>query len=93
MIQTLERQAIHPTYVNLMKHIYSNNFSFIQLHKDSTIFQPHKGVRQGNTILPKLFTACLEEIFKKLVGNEKKSGIKVDGEYLSNLRSADDILL
>ena len=44
VIQALERQAIHPTYVNLIKHIYSNNFSFIRLHQDSTIFQLHKGV-------------------------------------------------
>ena len=53
----------------------------------------HKRVRQGDTIPPKRFTACLEEIFKKLNWNEKKYGIEVDGEYLSNLRFADDILL
>ena len=44
VIQALERQAIHPTFVNLIKHIYNNNFSFIRLHQDSTIFQLHKGV-------------------------------------------------
>ena len=93
MIQVLERQTIHPAYVNLIEHIYSNNFSFIRLHQDSTIFQLHKEVRQGGTLLPKLFIACLEEIFKKLDCNEKKYSIKVDGEYLSNLRFADNIVL
>ena len=63
VMQALERQAIHPTYVNLIKHICSNNFSFIRLHQDFTIFQLYKGIRQGDTISPKLFTACLEEIF------------------------------
>ena len=51
-----------------------------------------KDVRQGNTIPPKRFTTCLEEIFKKLNWNEKKYGSEVDGEHLSNLRFADDIL-
>ena len=52
-----------------------------------------KRVRQGDTIPPKRFTACLDEIFKKLNWNEKNYGIEIDGEYLSNLRFADDILL
>ena len=50
-----------------------------------------RGVRQGDTISPKLFTATLESIFRRL--NWENKGVKIDGEFLSNLRLADDILL
>ena len=49
------------------------------------------GVRQGNTISPKLFTATLESIFRRLTWENK--GVKIDGEFLYNLRFADDIFL
>ncbi|KAK6735277.1 hypothetical protein RB195_018456 [Necator americanus] len=50
-----------------------------------------KGVRQGDTISPKLFTAALQWIMKSLCWEER--GIRVDGRFLSNLRFADDIVL
>jgi len=39
---------------------------------------------------PKLFTALLEEVFKTL--DWEKAGISINGDYLSNLRFADDII-
>ena len=47
----------------------------------------------GKTILSheKLFTATLEEVFKKCVFNEA-SGLNIDGERLTDLRFADDIV-
>ena len=53
----------------------------------STEFQIHRGVRQGDPLSPKLFTAVMEEVFKKA---EISEGVNVDGENLSNLRFADD---
>ncbi|KAK6726501.1 hypothetical protein RB195_004682 [Necator americanus] len=50
-----------------------------------------KGVRQGDTISPKLFTAALQWIMKSLSWEER--GVRVDGRFLSNLRFADDIVL
>ena len=46
---------------------------------------------QGDTISPKLFTATLESIFRRL--NLENKGVKIDGEFLSHLRFADDIFL
>ena len=91
VISALEKQGIELTYVNMIKNIYENCTSVIRLHKDSEPFQLQKGVRQGDTISPKLFTACLEEVFKQLDWEEK--GLRIDGEYLSHLRFADDIVL
>ncbi|KAK6767092.1 hypothetical protein RB195_026503 [Necator americanus] len=56
-----------------------------------TVLIHKKGVRQGDTISPKLFTAALQWIMKSLSWEER--GIRVDGRFLSNLRFADDIVL
>ncbi|KAK6741713.1 hypothetical protein RB195_009529 [Necator americanus] len=50
-----------------------------------------KGVRQGDIISPKLFTAALLWIMKSLSWEER--GIRVDGRFHSNLRFADNIVL
>ena len=91
VMEAISRQGVDPVYVEVLKHIYNHGSSFIRLHKDSDPFQLQKGVRQGDTSSPKLFTACLEMIFRRLDWESK--GIKIDGEYLSNLRFADDIAL
>ncbi|WKY01332.1 hypothetical protein Q1695_015382 [Nippostrongylus brasiliensis] len=50
-----------------------------------------KGVRQGDTISAKLFTAALQDAMKNLDWDAK--GYPVDGKRISNLRFADDIVL
>ena len=50
-----------------------------------------RGVRQGDTISPKLFTLALEGVFKNMSWDEK--GINIDSTYLNHLRFADDIVL
>ena len=91
MLDAIKCHGVDPTYVNILKHIYQNATSFIRLHKDSEPFKLQKGVRQGDCISPKLFTACLEQVFRKLDWEER--GIKIDGEAFNNLRFADDIVL
>ena len=56
----------------------------------SELFQINRGVRQGDPISPKLFTAAIEEIFKTA---ELSHGIDIDGETLTDLRFADDVAL
>ena len=63
----------------------------VHLHKESEKIRIKMGVRQGDTISPKLFTAPLESIYRRL--NWENKGVKIDGEFLSNLRFADDIFL
>ena len=60
----------------------------VHLHKESEKIRIMRGVRQGDTISPKLFTATLESIFRRL--NWEHKSVKIDGEFLSNLRFADD---
>lgn len=91
VLEAIEQHGVDQTYINILRHIYQNATSFIRLHRDSEPFKLEKGVRQGDCISPKLFTACLEQIFRELDWEEM--GIKIDGEWLSNLRFADDIVL
>ena len=48
-----------------------------------------KGIRQGDTLSPVLFTAAVE-IFMRM---NIEAGININGVRLSNLRFADDIVL
>ena len=50
-----------------------------------------RGVRQGDTISPKMFTTTLESTFRRL--NWENEGEAIDGAFLTNLRFADDIFL
>ncbi|CAG9120660.1 unnamed protein product [Plutella xylostella] len=62
----------------------------VQDHKTRPI-QLQRGVRQGDVISPKLFTNALEDVFKTL--DWKRHGICINGEYMSHLRFADDIVI
>ena len=57
----------------------------------SNAFNILKGVRQGDPISPKLFTATMEDVFRNL--EWQSHGIEVHGEHLTHPRFADDILL
>ena len=49
-----------------------------------------KEARQGDTLSPVIFTAAVEEIFKRM---NIEAGININAVRLSNLRIADDIIL
>ena len=71
--------------------IYTDSSVSVHLHKESEKIRIKRGVRQGDTISPKLFKATLESIFRRL--NWENKGVKIDGEFISNLRFADGIFL
>ena len=61
------------------------------LHGESNEIPIRKGVRQGDTISPKLFTATLEDLFRNFDWSNR--GVSINGNKLSNLRFADDVTI
>ncbi|KAG1670084.1 Exosome complex component MTR3 [Nymphon striatum] len=75
----------------MLDQIFGLGTSNIKLHTNTNKIRLEKGVRQGDSISPKLFTACLENVFRGL--NWTSKGIPINGDRLTNLRFADDVVL
>ena len=93
ILRAMNNARIDSRYTNLLRHIYENATIHVKVDEDlSTGKIPVKrGIRQGDSISPKLFTAALEDIFKQL--NWEGKGVIIDGQYLSHLRFADDVII
>ncbi|KAK6757418.1 hypothetical protein RB195_015317 [Necator americanus] len=91
ILSALVDQGVDASYVRKLANCYDRCTTRIQLFHRPLTIPIGKGVRQGDTISPKLFTAALQWIMKSLSWEER--GIRVDGRFLSNLRFADDIVL
>ena len=65
ILTSLQEQGIEDVYIEILKDIYGQ-LSDSHLHKESDKIRIKRGVRQGDTISPNLFTATLESIFRRL---------------------------
>ena len=93
ILEALRKINVNETYINILQNIYNQATARVHLDKlyiVSTEFPVHRGVRQGDLLSPKVFTAVMDEVFKKVDISE---GVNVDGENLTNLRFADDVAL
>ncbi|GFS04580.1 endonuclease-reverse transcriptase [Elysia marginata] len=91
IFDALRQININEKYVNILENIYQNAKAKVHIdNMESELFPIKRGVRQGDPISPKLFTAAIEMIFRKA---ELKHGLNIDGETLTNLRFADDVAL
>ena len=86
-------QGVKAVYITLLQDLnYNRTTSTLKLHRESDKINLQMGVRQGDTISPKLFTACLQDsIINK--SNWEDKGLNIDCEHLSRLIFADDIVL
>ncbi|KAK6761527.1 hypothetical protein RB195_022555 [Necator americanus] len=91
ILSALVDQGVDASYVRTLANCYDRCTTRIQLFQRPLTIPIGKGVREGDTISPKLFTTALQWIMKSLSRAER--GIRVDGRFLSNLRFADDIVL
>lgn len=92
VVNAMEAARIDSRYISLLSNIYRKATMSVQVNDTKTdMIKIGKGVRQGDTISPKLFTLALEGVFKCL--NWDHMGINVDGVQLNHLRYADDIVL
>ena len=91
IFEALRREGIEEPYINLLEGIYTNATATFNINNNTAKIDIKKGMRQSDTISPKLFSAGLRDIFKRL--NWSKAGIKINGKYLSHLPFADDIVI
>lgn len=77
-----------------LEDAYDGCTTEIKLPNDPITIPIRRGVRQGDTVSPKLFTAALEEVFKQLNWEKRRNcGLSIGDKQLSHLRFADDIVL
>lgn len=88
---SLKQQGVHEVYVEIIRRIYTISKSRIRLESTGKTFPIQRGVRQGDPLSPKLFSAVLEQIFRKL--EWEHFGLNINGIRLNHLRFADDIVL
>jgi len=84
-----------PVYMMcLLKNLYTGQEATVRTG-NGTIdwFQIGKGVRQGCTLLPCLFSLYAEHIMRNAGLDEAQAGIKIAGRNISNFRYADDTTL
>ena len=94
LFTALRKVGICEGYVQLLEDIYTNASARIHIENDiSNIIRIERGVRQGDTMSPKIFTTAMEAIFRNL--NLDERGLDVDGEklHVTDLRFADDVAL
>lgn len=93
IFNAMNNARVDSRYKNLMEYIYNHATSQVKITEEQITnkIQIKKGVRQGDTISPKLFTLALEDMFKRLMWQNK--GININGRRLNHLRFADDIVL
>ena len=79
--------------VDLLRALYGTSQSTVRVNGELTPwFTTMTGVRQGCILSPQLFNILLELVLRLAIQDEQ-IGAKVQGQYINNLRFADDIVL
>ena len=78
----------------LLRNLYASQEATVRTgHGTTDWFQIGKGVHQGCILSPCLFNFYAEYIMRNAGLEEAKSGIKIAGRNINNLRYADDTTL
>ncbi|KAL0810833.1 hypothetical protein ABMA28_010143 [Loxostege sticticalis] len=91
IIQSLQNARIDHRYSRLVDYITKTSKMKVNIPPETRAIKIEKGVRQGDSLSPKLFTLVLEDIFKNL--RWENLGLEIEGKRLNNLWFADDIVL
>ena len=84
------KQGVAPQYVDLLSEASSGCTTDVSLLSSPIRVPVQKGIKQGDTISPELFTACLGNIMREM---DWDGGVLINDEWLTHLRFADGIVL
>ena len=62
LFEALENQGVEAAHVTLLRDLYNGNTSTLKLLRESNKIKLPRGVRPGDNISPKIFTACLQDV-------------------------------
>ncbi|KAK6749643.1 hypothetical protein RB195_001946 [Necator americanus] len=91
VMEALDNQGVLTQYIKVLRELYSIFTTGISPFYKNIFIDVKKGVGQGDTISPNIFTAILENTMRMLEWDD--IGLEVDGRQLHHLRFADDIVL
>ena len=86
VFEALRVHGVREKYIKIVKETYAEVTAQVRTEKPSGKIQITKGVSQGDTLSPVMFTAAVEEIFKRM---NIEPGINIRGVRLSNFRFTD----
>lgn len=89
--KALSSQGVSKKVISILRELYKDATAYVKTDTKGKQFKIEKGVRQGDPLSPNLFNCALEEAMRQLNWNNK--GLRINGEYLNNLRFADDLVL
>ena len=89
--EALQGQGVPPKLVNFLHQLNKESSNVVVVNGAEVPIEIGRGVRQGDCLSPRLFTAALEEAFRSLNWCEK--GIKINGRFLHHILFADDAVL
>uniref|UniRef100_A0A0K0D769 Reverse transcriptase domain-containing protein n=1 Tax=Angiostrongylus cantonensis TaxID=6313 RepID=A0A0K0D769_ANGCA len=87
----LGNQGVPTQYIKILRELYKNFTTKIPPFYNDVNVDVKRGVRQGDTISPKLFTTTLQNVMRTLEWDNM--GVKIDGGKLHHLRFPDVIVL
>ncbi|KAE9419314.1 hypothetical protein Angca_009195, partial [Angiostrongylus cantonensis] len=91
VMEAFGSQGIPTQYIKILRELHKNFTTKISPFYNDINVDVKRGVRQGDTISPKLFTATLQNVMRTLEWDNM--GAKFDGRQIHHLRFADDIVL
>ena len=93
LIDILKTSGIDGKDISLISNLYLQQKATVRLENElSDIFPVGKGVRQGCILSPALFNIYSENLFREALDGSE-DGIAVNGQYINNIRYADDTVL
>ena len=89
--EALYAHGVHVTLIHTLRRLYEASRTLINVNRDEVEVSVQRGVRQGDTLSPRLFVAVLRHAMDSI--DWETCGLKIDGERLAHLEYADDIAL
>ena len=88
--EALYAHGVHVTLIHTLRRLYEASRTLITVNGDRVEVPVQRGVRQGDTLSPRLFNAVLRHATDAI--DWKTCGLNIDGERLAHLEYADDIV-